>query len=126
MSKYYESVKRKSVKFNIGDNVRIAKQKGKFSRGYQETTNAEIFKIYQIKKIHKIPMYILSNYDGTEMIKGGFYSFELTKVSGDTYRVEKVIKSRKINGKTEHYVKWKGFDDSHNSWIPDSDIVQQF
>jgi len=125
MSKYYESVKRKPVKFNIGDKVRIAKLKGKFSRGYQESANAEIFKIYEIKR-KKIPMYILSNFNGTEIIKGAFYSFELTKVTGDVYRVEKVIRTRKRNGKTEHYVKWKGFDDSHNSWIEADNIVQKF
>jgi hypothetical protein len=126
MSKYYESVKRKPVKFKIGDQVRIARQKGKFSRGYNETSSAEIFKIYQIKKMDRIPMYVISNFRGDEIIKGAFYSFELTKVGGDVYRVEKVIKTRKRNGKTEQYVKWKGFDDTYNSWIESDNVVQDF
>jgi len=126
MSKYYESVKRKPVKFNIGDKVRIAKLKGKFSRGYEESSNEEVFKIYDIKRKTRIPMYILSDFNETEIIKGSFYSFELTKVTGDVYRVEKVLKTRQRNGKTEHYVKWRGYNDSHNSWIEDKDIVQNF
>jgi len=33
----------------------------------------------------------------------------------DVYKVEKVLKTRKRRGKTEHFVKWKGF----NSWTQD-------
>jgi len=33
LSEYYDKIKPKKRIFNIGDTVRIAKQKGKFSRG---------------------------------------------------------------------------------------------
>jgi len=39
------------------------------------------------------------------------------KVEGDTFRIEKVVKKRKYRGKNQLLVKWKGFDDSYNSWI---------
>jgi len=37
----------------------------------------------------------------------------------DVYKVEKVLKTRKRKGKKEYFVKWKGYDDSFNSWTQD-------
>jgi len=124
--KYYDKIKPRKRIFNVGDTVRIAKQKGKFSRGYQEQSNQEIFRIYEIREKSKIPMYLLESYDGKEKIKGAFYDFELTKVNNTEFRVEKVIKSRKRGDLTEHFVKWKGFNDSYNSWIQAGDITKKF
>ena len=126
MSKYYETIKPKKRIFNVGDTVRVAKQKGKFSRGYKEQSQQEIFKISEIKTNSKIPMYFLETYNGLEKIKGGFYHFELIKVANDVFRVEKVLKTRKKKNIVEHLVKWKGFDDSYNSWIPTENVTQTF
>lgn len=112
--------------YSIGTFVRIAKQKGKFSRSYQEQTAQEIFKIYKIDTTKKIPLYHIETYNGDEQITGGFYSFELTPVSTDIFRVEKIIKRRVRNGIRELYVKWKGFDNKYNSWINENDIEQEF
>lgn len=125
-SKYHNSIQPKKVNFNVGDQVRISKIKGKFARGYNEQTNQEIFKIYRISTKKPIPLYFLESYNGAEKIKGGFYGFEITKVSGDVFRVEKVLKRRQINGQTEVFVKWKGFNDTYNSWIKETDIVRNF
>ncbi|XP_053597492.1 uncharacterized protein LOC128668451 [Microplitis demolitor] len=52
-------------------------------------------------------------------IEGGFYAEELSKVKyPDVYLVEKI---EKIRG-NELYVKWLGFDSSHNGWIEKSDL----
>ena len=46
-------------------------------------------------------------------LDGAFYEFELTRVKyNDVYLVEKIVK-RKRN---KVYVKWIGFDSSHNTW----------
>lgn len=127
MSKYHNTIKPAREKFKVGEYVRIAKIKGHFARGYQERSNQEIFKIAEIKKTFKIPMYILETFDGSEIIKGAFYGFELTKVNADIFRVEKVLKTKKKkNGQVQHYVKWKGFDDKYNSWIDAADITRTF
>jgi Integrase core domain len=126
MSKEQEKIKRKKQTFKIGDTVRIAIQKGKFSRGYKEQSNLEIFRIYSIKTSSKIPMYFLETYDKSEKIKGGFYDFELTKVSGDVFRIEKILKTRKVNGITQHFVRWKGFNSNYDSWINADDITNEF
>lgn len=126
MSKYWEKIKRKPVVLAVGDTVRVAKIKNKFSRGYHQRSNEEMFKVYKISTKMPIPLYYLETYDGKEQIKGGFYSFELTKVSGDVFRIEKILKRRTKDGQREMFVKWKGFNDTYNSWIKENNIVQDF
>ena len=126
MSKYYETIKTKKVKFNVGDSVRISKQKGKFSRGYNERAQWEIFKIKQVILNKKIPMYLLQTYDGSETIKGAFYAFELSKVNSEVFRIENVLKQRIRNGKKELFVKWKGFNDTYNSWIDAANVTKEY
>ena len=48
-----------------------------------------------------------------EKISGSFYEKELQKTNEKNIRIEKVLKRK--GGKL--YVKWKGYDDSFNSWI---------
>ena len=71
-------------------------------------------------------MYVLSDYSGNEIIKGRFYQNELVKVSGDIFRVEKVIKRRRYRGKNQLFVKWKGFNESYNSWIDADQVTRTF
>ena len=53
-----------------------------------------------------------------EEIKGRFYEPELQLVVNEdnVYDVEKVLKTRRRNGKAEYYVKRKGYPDKFNSW----------
>lgn len=124
--KQLEKIKKKKPKYQIGSYVRIAKQKGKFSRSYDEQTMQEIFKIKSINTSKPIPLYNISNFDGSEDIVGGFYEFELIPVVTNTYRIEKVIKKRKVGGKIQLFVKWKGFGNEHNSWIDGSNVERVF
>lgn len=121
-----EKIKPKFPQLHLNTYVRIAKQKGKFSRGYNEQSNQEIFKIYKISTNKKIPLYYLETYNGNEKITGGFYSFELTPIKTVIFRVEKIIKKRKYRGKNQLFVKWKGFSNEYNEWINESDVEQEF
>ena len=56
--------------------------------------------------------YVINDPDGEEII-GTFYEKELQKANQKEFRAEKVIKK---NG-NKLYVKWKGYDNSFNSWI---------
>jgi hypothetical protein len=49
--------------------------------------------------------------------KGG--KFHIITKSDDVYIVEKVLKTRKRNGKLEYFVKWRGYPDKFNSWTTD-------
>ena len=48
-----------------------------------------------------------------------FYEKQLQKVSQEKFRIEKVIKRKG----DKLYVKWKGYDNSFNSWIDEKDCV---
>ena len=54
-----------------------------------------------------------------ELKKESFYEKELQSTNQQKYRKEKIIK-RKGN---KLYVKWKGYNDSFNSWINKKDIL---
>lgn len=126
MSKYYASFSKKKPKYGKNQLVRIALQKTVFHRGYKEQSNFEVFNIYKIKHTMPKPLYYLETYDKKDKLEGGFYEHEITPVNSDIFRVEKVLKTRKRKGQTEHYVKWKGYDQTHNSWISSSDVVKKF
>lgn len=125
-SKNQEKIKKVKPKYKINDYVRIAKQKTKFSRGYDEQTQREIFRIYKIDTKKKIPLYYLESYDKKEKIQGGFYSFDLTLVDTVVFRIEKVLRKRKYRGKNQLFVKWKGFNDTYNEWIDEENVEQTF
>ncbi len=60
-----------------------------------------------------------------KLLKGSFYNEELQKTNqkDDVFLVEKIIKTRKRNGKTEYFVKWKGYNETYNSWVDKKDLV---
>lgn len=104
-------------KFQVGDFVRISKSKHVFAKGYTPNWTTELFKIKKIK-ITNPTTYLLEDYHGRP-ISGGFYEKELQKtLQSDIYLVEKII--RKKGQKL--FVKWLGFDNTHNSWINKNDI----
>ena len=54
-----------------------------------------------------------------EKITGSFYEAELSPSSQDVFRIEKVL--RRDQKKKKAFVKWKGYPDKFNSWVPLSD-----
>lgn len=104
-------------KFSVNDNVRISKFKHVFEKGYIPNWTNEIFTITNVNPT--IPQtYQLKDYRNNP-IQGSFYQEELAKVKHpDIFLIEKVL--RKKGDKI--YVKWLGFDDSHNEWINKSDL----
>jgi len=102
----------KLSKFQAGEHVRISKQKHLFEKGYTANWTGEIFKIDKVLQTSPIT-YLLKDYNNGD-ITGAFYEEELQRVKyPDIYLIEKILK-RQGN---RMYVKWLGFDSSHNSWI---------
>ena len=101
----------KASKFKVNDKVRVSKLKHVFEKGYTPNWSTEIFTVVRVVKTNPIT-YHLKDYQD-EPISGGFYEQEIAKVRyPDVYLIEKVLKRRK----NEIFVKWLGFDSSHNSW----------
>ena len=76
--------------------------------------------VFMIKKIkNTVPWtYVINDLNGEEII-GTFYEKELQSTGQQTLRIEKVIKKKG----DKLYVKWKGYNNSFNSWIDKKDIV---
>lgn len=109
----------KQPKFSVGDRVRLSKYKHIFEKSYTPNWTTEIFTIRQIQKNTDPITYLLTDYQGDE-ISGAVYEHELLPVKHpDLYLVEKIIR-RKEN---RAYVKWLGFDSSHNSWVDKDKII---
>ena len=74
-----------------------------------------------IKKIkNTVPwIYIINDLNGEQII-GTFYEKELQKANQQEFRIDKVIKKKR----SKLYFKWKGYDNSFNSWIDKKDLVQ--
>jgi len=106
------------VRFKVGNSVRMSKFKTMFEKGYTPNWTTEVFKIVKVQKT--IPVtYLLKDSCG-KPIAGGFYEYELHRVANpDVYLVEKVLRKRR----NEVYVKWMGFDNSHNSWIHKNNVL---
>ena len=104
-------------KFKVGDHVRISKYKIIFAKRYTPNWSEEVFVIKKIKNTVSWT-YVIDDLNGKE-ITGTFYEKELQKIDQQEFRIEKVIKK---NG-DKLYIKWKGYDNSFNSWIDKKDLV---
>ena len=108
---------KKDPKFKVGDHARISKYKNIFAKGYAPNWLEEDFFVNKIK--NKVPWtYVVNDLSGEE-ITGIFYEKELQKTSQKEFRIEKVLKRKG----DKLYVKWKGYDNSFNSWINKKDLV---
>ena len=105
-------------KFKVGDRVRISKCQNIFAKGYTPSLCKEVFVIKKVK--NTVPWtYDINDLNGDE-ITGTFYEKELQKTSKEEFRIEKVIKRKG----DKMYVKWKGYDNSFNSWIDKKDLIK--
>ena len=62
--------------------------------------------------------YIINHLNGEEIAET-YYEKELQKINQQEFRIEKVIKKKG----DKLYVKWKGFDNSFNSWVVKKGLV---
>ena len=107
----------KTVKFKIGDTVRISKCKRKtFDKEYTPNWIEEVFNIDEIRSTDPIT-YKIRDLNGEE-IKGTFYKEELQKADQTIFRIGKVIRKTKDKA----LVKWQGYPDELNSWVSLKDL----
>ena len=99
------------LKFVICKNFKL---KNIFAKAYW---SEKVFVISKIK--NTVPWTYVINDLNSEEIIGTFYEKELQKTNQKEFRMKKVIKKK---GK-KLYVKWKGYDNSFNSWIDKKDLI---
>ena len=117
-TEYVEESNKKDPKFKVGDRVRTSKYKNVFAKGYVPNWSEEVFVVNKIK--NTVPWtYEINDLNG-EKIVGSFYEKELQKTDQKEFRIEEVIRRKG----DKLYVKWKGYDNSFNSWINKNDIIK--
>lgn len=115
--------KKKTPKLQVGDYVRITKDKNIFAKGYLPNWTEEVFKIKSIALRDPI-VYYLVDLSG-EDIEGSFYEPEVQKVlfdEGAAKVIERIIKERYKGKKLQYLVKFRGYPKSFNLWV-DADSI---
>ena len=98
---YVEESNKKDHTFKIGDHVRISKYKNIFAKGYTPNSSEEVFVVNKLQNTVSWT-YLINDLNG-EKIVGRFYEKDFYK---------------------KFYVKWKGYDDSFNSWVDKNDFIK--
>ena len=115
-AEYSEDFNKKGPKFKVNDHVRMSKYKNIFAKGYVPNWS-EVFIVNEIK--NTVPWtYTINDLNGENVI-GTFYEKELQMTNQKEFRIEKILKRKG----DKLYVKWKGHDNSFNSWINKKDNV---
>ena len=108
-----KEINNKDCKFKIGDIIRISNIK----IFLQKVLSEEVFVIKKVK--NTVSWTYAINGLNEEEVVGTFYKKELQKTNRIEFRIEKVIKRKGY----KLYVKWKGYNNSFNSWIDKEDII---
>ncbi len=105
-----------------GELVRISRWKGNFEKGYLPNWSKETFHVGKVLR-HPRTMYEVRDKEGEE-VKGNFYAPEVQRVKIGEYVIERVLRRRRnpTDGTRECLVKWEGWPDAYNSWVPEADI----
>ena len=108
---YNKDSNKNDAKYKVGNRDRISKDKNIFDKGYTPNWSKEVFIIRKIK--NTVPQTsVISDLNG-EKIGGSFYEKKLQNTSQEKFTIEKLIKRKG----DKLYIKWKGYDNSFNSWI---------
>jgi len=107
---YPPKPKSHKLKYDVGDRVRLTMRRQPFAKGYLGRWSRKMFEIDA--RLPTVPVtYKLKDLAG-DCIKGKFYEPEVQKViKGDDeqFDVEKILKTRRREGKVEYLVKWLGY-----------------
>lgn len=115
---------RKYELLKVGDSVRISVHKGVFDKGSNANWSEEVFEIITVLDDRNPMLYKIQDLAGEE-VTGYMYREQLQKTTQSVYMIDKVIRKRRsaTSGKQEALVRWRGYPDKFNSWIPVTDVL---
>jgi hypothetical protein len=109
-------------KFKLGDKVRISRTKGIFEKGYLPNWSEAIYLIHEVKRTSPVTCVLKDTAE--EVLESSFYENELQKTKQEIYRIEKVLRKKTINGVQHALVKWMGYSDKFNEWVPTENLYK--
>ena len=104
------------AKFHVGEKAWIVRKKDTFEKDFTPNWTEEVFALSEVK--HTNPITYSVKDELGEPIKGIFYEQELQSSVQEIFRIERVLRKKK----NQVYVKWKGYSNAFNSWIPVADL----
>jgi hypothetical protein len=122
----YLTEKYGTPKYKVGQTVRISKYKSVFDKGYLPNFTEEFFKIKEVK-IGRPTVYLLEDLKG-DSVQGIFYEEELSaynETEETAYKVEKILGRKTVKGKKFVLVKYKGWPDKFNEWLPAENVANK-
>ena len=109
---YKQPFPKQEPQFKLGDKVRITVAKRHFEKGYTPNWTEEVFVVDEVLPTSPVTYRVRDLMD--EPIIGSFYETQLQKTTQTTFRIDKVLRKRR----GQALVKWKGYPDKFNSWVP--------
>jgi hypothetical protein len=118
----------KPSKFKRGQIVKVFRKKGVFTRGFNKSVTSEYFEIYHVNRQLSKDRYYIKDLQGDKII-GSFYEEYLVPFTppsdGGEYLLDPKFtdfKRRNIRGVPHIWIKWLGWPDKFNQWIPEKDV----
>ena len=107
----------------VGDKVRLAMLKKVFEKGTSPNWTEEVFEVVKVDT-DSVP-YVYSVKDMMdEVVDGTWYRYQLQKTDQQIFRIDKVLRKRKMaDGTSESLVRWSGFPSKFDSWISSADVL---
>ena len=105
------------AKFHVGEKVGISRKNDIFEKGFTPNWTEEVFQVSLVKHTNLIT-YSLEDLRG-EPIKDSFYKQELQATDQQIFRIERVLRRQGQRA----YVKWWGYSNAFNSWVPLQDLI---
>ena len=104
----------------VGDHARMVGPRTLFARGYCERWTREVFVVTKVETDAGPVTYCVKDLMD-EKISGRFLAEELQLIKYDpnaTFKIEKMLRTRRHRGHPEMFVNWLGYPEKFNSWIP--------
>ena len=118
------------TKFKVGDFVRLFIKRTQYQRGYQSNVSIPYYRIFKIDRNLSKDRYYLedTNYlkdNIPEKLEGAFLGNELVKYTpSDVFKLDPNHKiTYKGSGRNKKaYVKWEGWSEKYNTWLPVTEL----
>ena len=110
--------------FKLNDGVKINRIRENFAKEFYENNSPQIYYISHRSAPAGIQRYKLKD-EQNRSLPGTFSShqLQLARVNAETrYRIEKILHRKRINNVPHAFVKWFGYPNNFNSYVPVSEI----